>query len=275
VIERTPGAVARLAAVRAWALDMDGTTYLGERVLPGVPRFLDTLAARGAPYVFLTNNSSKSRREYEAKLARLGLRVPDGAVMTSGEATIRHLLRERPGQRVFLVATESFRAEVEEAGIPLVAADEADVAVLAFDTGLTFRRLADLCDVVRRGRPFVATHPDVNCPVDGGYLPDVGALLKCVEASTGRVPDLVVGKPGDRMVAALCERLGQPADRVAYVGDRLYTDVAMARRAGMLAVLVLTGETALADLDGAAVQPDVVATDLGEVADALAALPPA
>ena len=266
MIEATPGAGGRLVGIGAFALDMDGTTYLGNRLLPGAAEFIARLEVRGIPYVFLTNNSSKSRREYREKLARLGLPVRDDAVMTSGEATIRYLHRERPGARVFLVATPSFEDEAREAGILLVEPADAEVAVLAFDTGLTFQRLADLCDLVRRGVPFIATHPDVNCPVDGGYIPDVGALLACVEKSTGRGPDLVVGKPGPLMVAALAEKLSLPPDRIAYIGDRLYTDVAMARTSGMLAILVLSGETSMDDLPGSPHQPDLIASGLGELA---------
>lgn len=264
--ERRSGALERLRNIGAFALDMDGTTYLGDRLLPGARAFIEGLQARGMPFVFLTNNSSKSRREYAAKLARLGLPVGEDRVMTSGEATIRYLHRDRPGQRVLLVATPSYEAEVREAGIPLAEGrGDADVAVLAFDTGLTFARLALLCDVVRDGKPFIATHPDVNCPVDGGYIPDVGSFLALIHKSTGRSPDLVVGKPGELMVTALCEKLALPAERIAYIGDRLYTDVAMARNSGMLAVLVLSGETSLGDLGASPVQPDVIATGLGEL----------
>ncbi len=270
MIEWNPGAFDRLDEVRAFAFDMDGTTYLGDRILPGVPEFLAYLDAQSIPYVFLTNNSSKSRKEYRAKLARLGLAVADDAVMTSGEATIRYLKRERPGAGVYLVATPSFEEEAVEAGVRLVPPEQAEVAVLAYDTGLTFSKLRDLCDLVRKGLPFVATHPDVNCPVDGGYMPDVGAFLAAIEKSAGRVPDLIVGKPYPLMIAALCERLALPAARIAYVGDRLYTDVAMAHRTGMVGALVLTGETKLADLEGADVRPDLVADDMADLHRVLA-----
>jgi HAD superfamily hydrolase (TIGR01450 family) len=266
MIETTPGAFAWLQRIRAFALDMDGTTYLGGRLLPGARDFVDRMIARDTPFTFLTNNSSKSRAEYGRKLQGLGLPCGEERVMTSGEATIRYLLRELPGQRVYLAATPSFEAEVREAGIVLARGRaDADVAVLGYDTTLTFERLVVLCDLVRDGKPLVATHPDVNCPVDGGYWPDVGAFLALIERSTGRGADLIVGKPGPLMVTALCERLDLPAGDIAYVGDRLYTDVAMARRSGMLAVLVLSGETTLKDLEGTPELPDLVVTGLDEL----------
>ena len=272
MIETTPGALDRLRQIGAYALDMDGTTYLGGRLLPGAGAFVGLMLAQGIPFTFLTNNSSKSRAEYGRKLTALGLPCGEERVMTSGEATIRYLLRERPGQRVYLAATPSFEAEVREAGIVLAdGRADADLAVLGYDTTLTFERLVTLCDLVRDGKALVATHPDVNCPVEGGYWPDVGAFLALIERSTGRGADLVVGKPGPLMVTALCERMGLPAADIAYVGDRLYTDVAMARRSGMLAVLVLSGETTRADLDGTPEPPDLVVGGLDELAGLVSA----
>ncbi len=266
MIENTPGALARLADVGAFALDMDGTVYLGGRLLPGAGDFVKRCRAAKIPFAMLTNTSSKSRREYGEKLARLGLPVGEDGVMTSGEATIRYLHRVHPGRRVYLVATPSYEAEVRDAGVPLASGrTDADLVVLAFDTGLTFEKLVVLCDVVRDGKPLIATHPDFNCPVDGGYIPDVGSFLALVEASTGTRPDAVIGKPNRLMVKALCERWDLPADRIAYVGDRLYTDIAMARDSGMLGILVLSGETSLKDLKGSPHQPDLVVEGLAEL----------
>ncbi|HOU54672.1 MAG TPA: HAD-IIA family hydrolase [Myxococcota bacterium] len=275
MIERTAGALERLRHTDGFALDMDGTTYLGGRLLPGARDFVDLCLARGLPFVFLTNNSSRSREEYGQKIRGMGLPVGADHVMTSGEAAIAYLHRERPGQRVLLFATPSFRQEVVQAGVPLAdRIDEADLVLLAYDTTMDFARLVRLCDAVRAGLPLVATHPDVNCPVEGGYWPDVGAFLALVERSTGRGADLVIGKPETRMAQAVSERLGRPLARLAYIGDRLYTDVAMARRSGMLAVLVLSGETSLADLESVTEGPDLVFRDLQEVADLLAATAP-
>ncbi len=270
MIELTPGAISRFHSTKAFALDMDGTTYLGGRLLPGAREFVELMVNRSIPYTFLTNNSSKSRSDYGLKLNSMGLPCGIDSVMTSGEATIRYLLREKPGQRVYLASTPSYRAEVEAAGIRLAQGrDDADLAVLAYDTTLTFERLVVLCDLVRDKKMLVATHPDVNCPVEGGYWPDVGSFLALIQTSTGRGADLVIGKPGLMMVQALCERVGFQASQIAYVGDRLYTDVAMARRSGMLAVLVLSGETTMADLDGATEPPDLVADGLAELASLL------
>lgn len=269
--EVTPGSVERLSSVRAFALDLDGTTWLGDRLLPGARALKGLLDARGIPVAFVTNNSSRGRDDYVDRLNGLGVPTRPREVLTSGEATIAFLQRHRPSARVFLVGTPSLVREFHDGGVFLADdPSEADTVVLGFDTGLTYRKMRDLCDLVRRDTFFVATHPDVNCPVPDGRLPDVGAFLALVEASTGRRPDEVVGKPGPRMVEALSQRLGEPPDRIAFVGDRLYTDVRMARAAGMLAILVLSGETREDDLQGTEHLPHLVFRDLDELRERLA-----
>jgi HAD superfamily hydrolase (TIGR01450 family) len=264
--EITKGSIERIKNIKAFALDMDGTVYLGKRLLPGTPLFLQVCADRNIPYVFLTNNSSKSCADYLKKLHSMGIPADLNQVMTSGESAIRYLHREHAGQKVYLLATPSYEKEVRDAGITLAAGrDDADLVVLAFDMTLTFEKLVILCDIVRDGKPFIATHPDNNCPVEGGYIPDVGAMLALVKTSTGRDPDFVVGKPSRLMVTALCEKLGLEPQDIAYCGDRLYTDIRMAVDSGMVATLVLSGETSMADVAASALKPDIIFNDLGEI----------
>ena len=149
-------------------------------------------------------------------------------------------------------------------------AASADVALLGFDISLTYARLWKLCNLVRAGAPYIATHPDINCPTEGGYMPDTGAMIALVAASTGRQPDVIIGKPYRAMVAALEEKLGLPAEQIAMVGDRLYTDIALGK-AGIKTVLVLSGETRLADLQDSPYQPDVIVQNLAGLVELLTA----
>lgn len=264
--EITLGSNRRLEAVRAFAMDMDGTIYLGGSLLPGSREWKDHLDRLGIPMVFLTNNSSRSRSDYVDRLNAMGLQVTPDNILTSGEATIRFLERQHPRARVHLVGTPSLKREFLENGMDLAESDtDSDVVVLGFDTTLTYEVLRNLCDRVRQGLPFIATHPDFNCPTEDGTMPDVGSFLALVEASTGRRPDTVIGKPGEWMIEALSERLGMPPHEFAYVGDRLYTDVAMARASGMLAILTLTGETRMEDIQSSEFQPDLVVDNLQDL----------
>ncbi len=232
-------------------LDMDGTIYLGDRLFDCTKPFLETVRSLGKRYLFLTNNSSKDRMAYVAKLARLGIDASPDEVFTSGEATTLRLRKTRPGAAVAVFGMPTLEREFREAGFRLVERDP-DVVVLGFDQAFDYRKMTRLCDLVREGRPYIATHPDFNCPVDGGFIPDIGAVIAYVKASTGREPDEVVGKPHAGIVDAIVDKYGVPRDRLCMVGDRLYTDIALGAEAGIATALVLSGETSAAD---AAVSP--------------------
>jgi HAD superfamily hydrolase (TIGR01457 family) len=258
-----------LPDIRCFLLDMDGTFYLGDRLLRGALRFVEVVQEQGRDYLFLTNNSSKHRRQYAEKISRLGLPVPESRIFTSGEATALHLQATRPRCRTFLVGTEALAEDLLAYGL-YVDDDAPDVVVLGFDTGLTYARLWRLCDLVRAGLPYIATHADFNCPTEAGFMPDVGAMIAFVKASTGREPDLVVGKPNRLIVDTASRKLGIPVQALAMVGDRLYTDIALGRTAGIPTVLVLSGETRREDLADSPHQPTYIFEDLGAFATFLA-----
>ncbi len=248
-------------------LDMDGTVYLGERLLPGAPEFLVACNRLGIPYRFLTNNSSKTADDYAQKLARLGLAATPGQVFTSGDATLLYLERQGLPKALLLVGTPALQGQFLQRGYTPNAPNPQAV-VLAFDTTLTYEKLTALCNAVRTGLPYIATHPDFNCPVPGGYIPDIGAVIAFVQAATGRLPDVVVGKPNALIAQMAAEQAGVPLNRLCMVGDRLYTDIALGAH-GLATALVLCGETKREDIAAASVQPDFVFEDLGEAAKAL------
>ena len=257
-----------LSQVRCFLLDMDGTFYLGEQLLEGALRFIDVLNQQGREFLFLTNNSSKDSGQYAEKIARLGLSISREKVLTSGEATAMHLQSQKPGARVYVVGTSALENEFIQRG--LVLTDEApDFAVLGFDTTLTYAKLWALCDLARAGVPYIATHPDYNCPTETGFMPDIGATIAFVKVSTGREPDLVVGKPNPLLVEKASERVGIPVSAMCMIGDRLYTDIALGKTAGIPTILVLSGETKADEVPLSPHQPSYIFKDLGAVADHL------
>jgi 4-nitrophenyl phosphatase/NagD protein len=250
---------------------MDGTFYLGDSLLPGALEFIELCRVKGIDYLFLTNNSSKHRGQYAEKLRRLGLDIGEGKIFTSGEATAIYLNRKKPEARLYLVGTPALEEEFKSHGFTLVedaSSDEPDYAVLGFDTTLTYSKLWRLCDLVRAGLPYIATHPDFNCPIEGGFMPDIGAMIAFVEASTGRRPDVVVGKPNQPIIEAVVDKTGLPIGQICMVGDRLYTDIALGAT-GITTVLVLSGEARREDLSDAPHPPDFVMADLAELGDVL------
>lgn len=259
-----------LRKIRCFLLDMDGTIYLGNSLLPGAREFISLLADRGLEYIFLTNNSSRDKGAYVEKLAAMGIKARSDQVLTSGEATAIYLQGIKPGAKVFLLGTPSLAREFAAHGLQLVTPKQSpDYVVVGFDTTLDYQKLWDACDLIREGTEYVATHPDLNCPLEGGkYMPDAGSIIAFIEASTGRRPK-VIGKPNREIVEAALTRTRVRPGEIAIVGDRLYTDIAMGIDAGLETVLVLSGESKEEDLAETPFLPDYVFKSVAELAAAL------
>lgn len=257
-----------LRPVRLFVLDMDGTFYLGDRVIPGALDFIRKVRDTGREYLFFTNNSSRTPENYMERLAGMGCPITREQIMTSGDVTIRFLNTRRPGKTVYLMGTESLRRSFLEAGVSLVEDAQPDIVAAAFDTELTYRKLERACTCLRNGAEFLATHPDVNCPTADGFIPDCGAFCAAITRSTGREPRYL-GKPAPETVDMILSRTGFAREETAFVGDRLYTDVAAGAGNGALGLLVLSGETGAEDVAASPVKPHAVFRDLGELAEYL------
>lgn len=254
----------KLKNITCYALDMDGTIYLGEQWIDGARQFLEAVESAGKQYVFLTNNSSKGPENYVEKLGRMGLSVDKSRIVTSGQATIDYLKRNYPGKKVFLLGNELLTKEFLEEGIEL-SEEAAEVVVTGFDTSLTYAKMCRVCDYVRAGLPYIATHPDYNCPTETGFIPDAGAIHAFIHASAFRYPDHVVGKPCGDIMDYLARRMGVSKEETAMVGDRLYTDVAAGVNNGYTGILVLSGEATMDDVKQSDVVPDLIFTSVKEM----------
>jgi HAD superfamily hydrolase (TIGR01450 family) len=266
----------RLRNIRHVALDMDGTIYRGGTLFKSTRPFLALLDDLGIGHTFLTNNSSKSAKDYLAHLHRIGIPAATDQLYTSTQATIEHLRQQMPAvRRLFVLGTASMSRELEAAGFVLTAdsaSDEPDGVLVGFDTELTFSRLCRAAYWISQGKPFVATHPDRVCPSDQPtVLVDCGAICAALEQAAGRGPDVVLGKPDPCMLRGILSRHALAPAQLAMVGDRLYTDMAMARRAGALGVLVLTGETTAKAVANYSPAPDLVLSGLAEFGERLCA----
>ncbi len=248
-------------------LDMDGTVYLGPNPIEGAARFIAYLRSSGRRYLFFTNNPTRDADAYARKLADMGIPAEPGDILTSGEATVRYLLSETPYRRVYAVAPPSFGEELRRAGIETVETG-AEAVVLAFDTTLTYAKLERACLLLSDGLPYIATNPDRVCPTEYGAIPDCGAMAALIESATGRTPTFI-GKPNAAMARMGMEKIGAVPGSAAMVGDRLYTDMEMAHRAGIASVLVLSGESTQADVDAAERKPDHVFPSVRELMEAL------
>ncbi len=264
-----------LSDLQYFLLDMDGTVYLGPKAIDGAQAFIAYLKETGRRYLFFTNNPSADAQQYSEKLCRMGIPAEPEDVLTSGEATARYLVSETTYRRVYVLGTPSFEGELERAGIS-PSDDEPEAVVLAFDKTLTYAKLERACLLLREGLPYIATNPDRVCPTEYGYIPDCGAMAALLEAATregtspeGRVPTYI-GKPNAAMARMGMAKIGAEAARTAMVGDRLYTDMEMAHRAGIASVLVLSGETTEDALAEAEHPPDFVFDSVKALHKALA-----
>lgn len=281
----SPELRAKLAKIKHLALDMDGTIYLGSTLFPFTKKFLSDMSDAGIGYSFLTNNPSKSVADYLKKLEAMGIEADEDNMYTTSLAAIDYIKAHYPqAKRLFLLGTPSMISQFEKAGFESCADDPddvPDVLVVAFDMTLEYSRLCRAAWWASQGVPYIATNPDRVCPTDQQVvLVDCGSICKCIEHATGRQPDITLGKPDPNMLKGILDRHGLQPDEIAMVGDRIYTDTAMAHNAGAFGVLVLSGETTLETADAVAEDartnpapeffpPDLIVRDIKELGELL------
>ncbi|MCI6734238.1 MAG: HAD-IIA family hydrolase [Clostridiales bacterium] len=254
-----------LKKVKYILLDMDGTVYLGGRLIGEMDKTLDALRAAGKKLVYLTNNSSKSVENYYDKLKKMNLLKIGDEVKTSGTAAIGFLKTERRGKTVRLLGTESLKKEFVESGINVVENGVADICILAYDTDLSYVKLCKFTDNLRENSEYIATHPDINCPSDNYPLPDVGSFIELIKASTGRTPDKIIGKPYMLFGAELMKEHNACPDDFMMVGDRLYTDIAFGVNCGFHTLFVLSGEGTADMIADSEKKPEFVLDSLNDI----------
>lgn len=249
---------------KLFVFDMDGTIYLGGKVFDYAVRFISNLRENGYRVLFFTNNASHNPSFYYEKLERMGFAPQDGEVLTSGDVTIGFLKTHRAGSPCYLVGTDELCTQFREAGIVL--SEKAPIVVTSFDTTLTYEKLDVACRLIRNGAEYLSTHPDYNCPTEDGFIPDSGAIAAFVSASTGVTPTYF-GKPYRTAMTMMCELTKTAPEDIVIFGDRLYTDIALGKKNGVTAVLVLSGETTEADVAAASSEdrPDFTVASLDEV----------
>jgi NagD protein len=253
--------------IQAFIFDLDGTVYLGERVLPGAVETLAEIRARGLPCVFISNKPLEPAAAYAAKLTRLGIPATPRDVITSVRVLVAYLQRHAPSARVFVIGEPALHEEMRAAGIHLT--DEPahiEYVVAAFDRTFDYRKLNIAFQAIKfHGAHFIATNADASCPVEEGEIPDCAGIIAAIQATTNTAVEFVAGKPSPFILHTAIEQMGVPAPACLVVGDRLETDIAMGRAVGACTALVLTGVTRREHLVGATVRPDYVLENVGEI----------
>ena len=263
----------RIRKIRCFVLDMDGTIYLGNDLFPFTKAFLKKAEETGRRCVFFTNNSSKNKQDYLDKLARMGIPTKAENMYTSSEVIAEFLRAEHPDAACYVVGTPSLERVLSESGVQLMqekdpagGAEQSrktpDIVILGFDTTLTYEKLDKASRFLEQGAVFYGVHEDRVCPVEGGHMmPDCGSIAALMRTATGKEPRFF-GKPARETLDYVVRHTGCREEEIAFVGDRMYTDIAVADGSEATSILVLTGETKREELADYPYAPDVIAESL-------------
>lgn len=287
----------RIQKIKCFVLDMDGTIYLSKRLFPFTKPFLERLKETGRYFCYFTNNSSSNRQNYLDKLSGMGIPASPEQVFLSTQVILEEMQKLHPDELFFIVGTPNLSEAFRGAGLR-VCEDEAaasgdrdgfyarllrqdedapaesglPVVILGFDTTLNYDKISLACRFVRRNAPYYGVNMDYNCPIDNDgyidYIPDCGSIARLVERSTGRFPDFY-GKPSRHALDHIIRHTGFAEEEIAFVGDRIYTDIAIANNTQALSIMVLTGETRMEDLGQYDFRPDIILPSLAEITEFL------
>ncbi|MFW5869046.1 MAG: HAD-IIA family hydrolase [Armatimonadota bacterium] len=240
-----------------YLFDLDGTIYLGEELIPGADETVARLRERGARVQFLSNKPIARRESYATKLSKLGIPCTPEDVVNSPLASARYLASEHAGERVMVMGEAPLRQELLDAGVELTqVVDETDILLVSWDREVCWPQMDAAHQALVRGAGFFATNPDTVCPLEGGAtVPDCGAMIAYLEASTGRQLEVMIGKPSPIITRMALAEIGLEAGQCLMIGDRLDTDMAMGSTAGLDTALVLTGVTDREKLNASNVEP--------------------
>lgn len=255
-----------LFAKKMFLLDMDGTIYNENTLFDGTLELLDWIEKNGGKYIFITNNSSRSVEDYLGKILKMGIKANTGNFYTSGQATAMYINENYPGEVVYCMGTRSLVRELRDAGIEVVTEvdDRATIVLIGFDTENTSEKIRNTCIMLGKDVTYLATNPDLVCPVSFGYIPDCGSMAIMLKNATGKMP-FVIGKPEPIMVDCVLKKWGAAPEDAVIVGDRLYTDIATGKNAGVDTICVLSGEATMEDIKAGDVKPTWIYKDVKEI----------
>lgn len=257
--------------IKLYLFDMDGTLYLGSRLYPFTKELLKTIREKGANYLFITNNSSKSVVDYVKKLESMGIDACYDDFYTSSQATAYYLKKHHEGKTLYVCGTQSLKTELRSNGFEITEdLDKTECIVMGFDTELTFKKLHDVSKLLltRKDIPYIATNPDYVCPTEFGSVPDCGSVCDMLYNVSKRRP-VFIGKPEPLMPELAMEKMGVAPENTCVVGDRIYTDIKSGINAGCVTVLVLSGETTKEILEKSPDKPDFVMDSAEEILEIL------
>ncbi len=254
----------KLQNIELFLLDMDGTIYLDEDLFDGSLEFINTLIDNKTPYIFLTNNSSKNTSDYVKKLNRLMIPGDEKNIFTSGDAMGIYLNKNYPNRKIYLVGTKSLHEQLRNANI-IFDDQNPDIVVIGFDRELNYQKLEKACEFIDHGAIFLATNCDIVCPIkDHRYIPDCGSICQMITNATGKIPTYI-GKPSPEMIYIISNKLNIPTEKIAVVGDRVYTDITAGYNANSYTICVLSGESTMDTINKSTIKPNLIVNSVKDL----------
>lgn len=257
----------KISKTKAFLFDLDGTVYLDGELIGNAKETLETIRKKGIKIVYLTNNSSRTPYDYVEKLTKLGIFCEGDIVYSSLDSAVDYLKNFHNNQPVYVMATDKVDEYLKEQGI--IYSESANIVLLSYDKEITYEKLVRINQLIVGGAKYIATHPDKTCPAKPVYEPDVGSFIKLLETSSGRIPDVIVGKPSKFMAENIMRRLNLKKDEITMVGDRLSTDIAFGVNCGFNTVLVLSGETDRKMYDESGLKVDLLLDTINSIPEYL------
>jgi len=249
----------------AFVLDLDGTVYVGNQAIESSIEFINKNSSKFRFY-FMTNNTSNSKQVIINKLTKMGLKIINKDDIITPIDTLKIYLQKNSISKVYCVATNPFIEELKASDIEVLNYEEKEdieTLVLAYDTTIDYKKISEFGLLLEKDIPYLATHNDLVCPSERGFIPDVGSFIEMFKASNGRIPEKIFGKPNLDLLQPILKKYNK--SEVVVVGDRLYTDKILAENCSVDFALVLTGETKIEELSGLDKMPSIVLSNLKEI----------
>jgi len=261
----------KLKDKKLFLFDIDGTLAVGDTLYEGSARLLQYIEDIGGKAYYITNNSTKSGKDYVEKFRNaFHLDATEEQFITSGFMTLRFLKEHYSQKKIFVMGTASFVSELRKNGLHVVETgqENIDCVVVAYDSELNYGKLVEVCQVLQTTDvPFYATNPDLRCPIDFGFVPDCGAICSMITKTTDKTP-VYLGKPSKEVVSMCLSLSGFSKEETLVVGDRLYTDIACGINGGVDTCVVFTGEATCADIENTPYKPDYAFRTIRELYEA-------
>lgn len=256
----------KMKQYNGYLIDLDGTMYLGKEPIQEATLFIDKLVEKNIPFLFVTNNSTKTGEDVAGKLNNMGIQAKADQVVTTSLATAKYIKQQKPNATCYVIGEAGLYHALEENGLKVVDGEEADYVIVGLDQELTYEKLAKACLSVRNGATFISTNGDVALPTERGLLPGNGSITSVITVSTG-VDPIFIGKPESIIMEEALNIIGLTKEETLMVGDNYDTDIKAGIKAGMDTLMVFTGVTPFSEYEHLTEKPTYYVHGLNEWLD--------